>query len=70
MKNLDPLSYKKNLAIVQQEPVLFSGTIRENILYGLNPDDDGDVSDDQFDKVCSWACVSEFVDKLEKGYDT
>jgi len=29
------MSYKENMAIVQQEPILFSGTIRENIEYGL-----------------------------------
>lgn len=35
LKDLNPLSYKQNVAIVQQEPVLFSGTIKENIVYGL-----------------------------------
>lgn len=35
LKDLSPESYKQNLAIVQQEPVLFSGSIRENIAYGL-----------------------------------
>ena len=35
IKELEPRWYHEQLAIVQQEPVLFSGTIRENILYGL-----------------------------------
>lgn len=35
VKELDPHSYKSHMAIVQQEPVLFSGSIRDNIGYGL-----------------------------------
>jgi ABC-type multidrug transport system fused ATPase/permease subunit len=38
IKDIDPRWYHEQVAIVQQEPVLFSGTIRENILYGLNMD--------------------------------
>jgi len=34
LKELDPKWYHKNVGIVSQEPVLFSGTIKENILYG------------------------------------
>ena len=36
IKDLDPKWYHNNIAIVQQEPVLFAGTIRENICYGLD----------------------------------
>lgn len=36
IKELEPRWYKEQVAIVQQEPVLFSGTIRENIIYGLD----------------------------------
>jgi len=36
LKDLDPAKYKERMAIVQQEPILFSGTIKENILYGVN----------------------------------
>lgn len=35
LKNLNPQSYKSGVAIVQQEPILFSGSIRDNIEYGL-----------------------------------
>ena len=38
IKDLDPKWYHNQIAIVQQEPVLFSGTIRENICYGVNFD--------------------------------
>jgi len=36
IRELDPRWYHQQVAIVQQEPILFSGTIRENILYGLD----------------------------------
>lgn len=38
VKDLDPKWLHQQIAIVQQEPVLFSGTIRENITYGLELD--------------------------------
>ena len=37
---LDPKWYKKQISLVQQEPILFSGTLRENICYGLHDDED------------------------------
>ena len=36
ISELDPKWYHQQVAIVQQEPVLFSGDIRDNILYGLD----------------------------------
>ena len=42
IKEFDPKWYHNQIGIVQQEPVLFSGTIRENICYGL---DDEDMND-------------------------
>ena len=36
IKDLDPRWYKNQIAIVSQEPVLFSGSIRQNICYGLD----------------------------------
>lgn len=36
VKDLDPKWYHKQVAIVQQEPILFSGDIRSNIFYGMD----------------------------------
>ena len=36
IKELDPKWYHSQIAIVQQEPVLFSGSIRDNITYGVD----------------------------------
>lgn len=51
-----------------QEPILFSTSIKENILYGL--DDNETASDEQFLEAVQLAHVDEFVQALPQGYDT
>lgn len=58
LKSVDPQSYKANLAIVQQEPILFSGTIKENVLYGMDP---ATVPEDDLIEACRNANVLTFV---------
>lgn len=58
-------SYRQFLSVVPQNCILFSGTIKENILYGV-----GDYSEKQFDKVLDLANIREFTDKLPDGIDT
>ena len=53
------------VGIVLQKNVLFSGTVRENLLWG-NPDaDDRELWD-----ACSKACADEFLRNMPKGLDT
>lgn len=47
--DVNPESYKQYMAIVQQEPVLFSGTIRDNIGYGMKTP----PTEDQLDEACA-----------------
>ena len=54
-----------NLGYVLQSPHLFSGTIRENIRYGLL-----DATDEQVEQAAKTVDAHEFIMKLEKGYDT
>ncbi|EFP06038.1 CRE-HAF-7 protein [Caenorhabditis remanei] len=63
--NIDHHHYHTKIALVAQEPTLFSGTIRENILYGIENGTDEDMM-----RVSEMANVHEFVSKMEKGYDT
>ncbi|KAA8917436.1 hypothetical protein TRICI_000385 [Trichomonascus ciferrii] len=60
-------SYRKQLGFVPQEPVLYSGTIRENILLGTNEDD---VPDHVMHDAARNANIHEFVMSLPEGYDT
>lgn len=48
---------------------MFSGTIRDNILYGLN-DDDENLANEYFDRVVKQSYVDDFVKSLPDGYNT
>lgn len=48
--------------------MLFSGTIRENILYGL--EENCNIDESKFQKVLKEAHVSEFVEQLPDGLNT
>ena len=58
-------SLRENIAMALQEPVLFSGTIRENILYGKPAALAEDVN-----LVAEASQTREFVDSLSKGYES
>jgi len=58
-------SLRSQIGIVAQDTILFSGSVRENIVYG-NPD----ASDDELLAVARAAHVEEFVAELPEGYDT
>jgi subfamily B ATP-binding cassette protein MsbA len=58
-------SLRENIGIVQQDTILFSSSIRENILYGRR----GATEEDMLE-AARMAHVDEFVDGLPEGYDT
>lgn len=57
IKELDAKWYKRQVALVSQEPVLFSGCIRDNICYGT----DGDVSQLELEEACRKANCLKFI---------
>lgn len=65
IKKLTQESLRKSVGFVQQDVFLFTGTIRENILYG-NPD----ASDRDIIEAAKNAEIDEFIHTLDKGYDT
>ena len=56
---------RDSIAMVLQKNTLFSGTVKENLRWGKE-----DATDEEIDEACRIACVDEFIDRLEKGYDT
>uniref|UniRef100_A0A1Q3FA45 ATP-binding cassette sub-family B member 10, mitochondrial n=1 Tax=Culex tarsalis TaxID=7177 RepID=A0A1Q3FA45_CULTA len=68
LRDLNPMSLRSYIGAVNQEPVLFSGSIRENILYGLNMGDR--VSESEFERVVREAHVHEFAKDFPQGLDT
>lgn len=65
IKDITLDSLRKHIGIVQQDVFLFSGTIRDNILYGRL-----DASEEEMLSAAKKAKIHDFVMSLEKGYDT
>ena len=61
----DLRAYRKNLAIVPQEVLLFGGTIRENIMYG-----DPEAGEDRVLEAARLSHSMEFIEGLPDGLDT
>jgi ATP-binding cassette, subfamily B, bacterial len=56
---------RSQIGLVQQEPFLFNGTVRENLLYG-----NLSASHDEVEAAAKAARAHEFIVKLPDGYDT
>jgi len=63
--DLDPVDLRHNIALVAQDPVIFSGTIADNIRYGRPDASDADVR-----KAAQAAVADEFIDRLPNAYQT
>ena len=67
-KNIDDLNlseYRHHISVVPQNSILFAGSIRENITYGLN-----DYKEEDFMRVVEMANLPEFVKDLPDGLET
>lgn len=67
ISTLNVNSYRSHLSLVSQEPTLYQGTIRDNILLGVDRDD---VSDAQIVEVCKAANIYDFIMSLPDGFST
>jgi ATP-binding cassette subfamily B protein len=57
---------RRQIGIVEQEPFLFSRTIRENITYGVGRD----VSDEEVESAARAAAIHDVIVSFPDGYDT
>ena len=62
---LDPVQLRRHIAVVSQDPVIFSGTIASNIAYGREGATLEDVR-----RAADAAAATEFIEKLPEGFDT
>lgn len=68
--NLDLASYRSNLSLVAQEPCLFSGSVRENIMFGVSRHE-GEMDDEERLHMAARAAgIHDFVVSLPEGYET
>jgi ATP-binding cassette subfamily B protein len=67
MQEIDLRTFRKYLAVVPQNIVLFSGSVRENILYGF---EHADVPEEKLLEVIRMARLDDLIEKLPDGLDT
>jgi ATP-binding cassette subfamily B (MDR/TAP) protein 1 len=69
IRTIDTTSLRSRIAIVSQTPVLFPGTIAQNIAYGLSPSAP-ETSMASIRAAADAAGISDFIDSLAQGYNT
>ena len=67
LKSYHLRSLRQHIALVSQEPALFAGTIRENILYGGASEN---IDESEIIEAAKAANAHEFITSLSNGYDT
>ncbi|RVD87317.1 uncharacterized protein DFL_001559 [Arthrobotrys flagrans] len=66
IKSLSPKLYRRHLSLVQQEPTLYQGSVKENISLGL----DYEPTREELEKACKMANAYDFVMGLPEGFET
>ena len=67
ISDLSPEWIRANVSYITQEPILFMGTIQENIKYG---NECFDTSIENITKMAKIAAADEFIEKLPEKYET
>lgn len=65
---LNPRLYRGHTALVQEEPTLYQGTIRENISFGFENAEA--LTDDMIINACKQANIYSFIESLPEGLNT
>jgi ATP-binding cassette subfamily B protein len=67
LRDVTMRSLRSQMGIVPQEGFLFSGTLRENVAFGVP---DGAVDDAALERACRAVGAWDFIERLEHGLDT
>src|SRR5207302_8899516 len=65
VRDLDPEGLRRQIGFVFQDPFLFPGTLRENLLFGRP-----DATEEEMVAAARDAAIDDFIRTLEHGYDT
>ncbi|KAF5742999.1 putative ABC transporter B family member 8 [Tripterygium wilfordii] len=65
IREFDLQWYRRQTALVSQEPVIYSGSIRDNIVFGKS-----DASENEVVEAARAANAHEFISSLKEGYET
>ncbi|KAG7559344.1 ABC transporter type 1 transmembrane domain superfamily [Arabidopsis thaliana x Arabidopsis arenosa] len=65
LRDIDIKWYRKHTALVSQEPVVYSGSIRDNIILGRP-----EATEDEVVEAARAANAHDFISAMEKGYET
>ena len=68
IRSFTPCERASKIGFILQEPLLFSGTMRDNILYG-NPDCSG-ITNGQLEKALEDSQLNDLLKRFDKGLDT
>ncbi len=65
LRSMARSDFRRNIALVPQEPVIFAATARENIRFGRP-----EATDAEIEEAAKAAAAHEFLSSLPEGYDT
>ena len=64
IRDMKQETLRSQVGYTAQRTLLFSGSIRENLLWGKE-----DATDEELEDACRIAQAKEFIDRLQEGYD-
>lgn len=67
LKDINLMSHRSKIGVVTQDPVLFTGSIKDNIVYGLS---ENSTSQDDVVNAAKLANAHDFIVSFPDGYDT